>query len=144
MYKIEKPYILSVAEIIYQEIVKIKKQNPEYSNNQAIEDFIGSEKYKEISSGRFHDNWLKELKENNFIDKKTEKKIPDETIKLLEVQKEIMKKQLINFPNLYDAKNKTLLKISQRAFDLIWRMCESYELWCKETNQKDLLKLNIS
>ena len=144
MYKIEKPYILSVAEIIYQEIVKIKKQKPEYSNNQAIEDFIGSEKYKEISSGRFHDNWLKELKENNFIDKKTEKKIPDETIKLLEVQKEIMKKQLINFPNLYDAKNKTLLKISQRAFDLIWRMCESYELWCKETNQKDLLKLNIS
>ena len=144
MYKIEKPYILSVAEIIYQEIVKIKKKNPEYSNNQAIEDFIGSEKYKEISSGRFHDNWLKELKENNFIDKKTEKKIPDETIKLLEVQKEIMIKQLINFPNLYDAKNQTLLKISQRAFDLIWRMCESYELWCKETNQKDLLKLNIS
>ena len=36
MYKIEKPYILSVAEIIYQEIVKIKKKNPEYSNNQAI------------------------------------------------------------------------------------------------------------
>ena len=144
MYKIEKPYILSVAEIIYQEIVKIKKKNPEYSNNQAIEDFIGSEKYKEISSGRFHDNWLKELKENNFIDKKTEKKIPDETIKLLEVQKEIMIKQLIKFPNLYDAKNQSLLKISQRAFDLIWRMCESYELWCKETNQKDLLKLNIS
>ena len=144
MYKIEKPYILSVAEIIYQEIVKIKKQNPEYSNNQAIEDFIESEKYKEISSGRFHDNWLKELKENNFIDKKTEKKIPDETIELLEVQKEIMIKQLIKFPNLYDAKNQSLLKISQRAFDLIWRMCESYELWCKETNQKDLLKLNIS
>ena len=144
MYKIEKPYILSVAEIIYQEIVKIKKQKPEYSNNQAIEDFIGSEKYKEISSGRFHDNWLKELKENNFIDKKTEKKIPDETIKLLEVQKEIMIKQLIKFPNLYDTKNQSLLKISQRAFDLIWRMCESYELWCKETNQKDLLKLNIS
>ena len=144
MYKIEKPYILSVAEIIYQEIVKIKKQNPEYSNNQAIEDFIGSEKYKEISSGRFHDNWLKELKENNFIDKKTEKKIPDETIELLEVQKEIMIKQLIKFPNLYDTKNQSLSKISQRAFDLIWRMCESYELWCKETNQKDLLKLNIS
>lgn len=144
MYKIEKPYILSVAEIIYQEIVKIKKQNPEYSNNQAIEDFIESEKYKEISSGRFHDNWLKELKENNYIDKKTEKKIPDETIELLEVQKEIMIKQLIKFPNLYDTKNQSLLKISQRAFDLIWRMCESYELWCKETNQKDLLKLNIS
>ena len=55
-----------------------------------------------------------------------------------------MIKQLIKFPNLYDAKNQSLLKISQRAFDLIWRMCESYELWCKETNQKDLLKLNIS
>ena len=36
------------------------------------------------------------------------------------------------------------LEISQRAFDHLWRMCESYELWCKETNQTNLLILNIT
>ena len=140
----EKPYILFVAEIIYKEIYKIKKQNPEMNNTQAVESFIGCEIYNEISSGEFHENWFKELKKNNFIDKITKTKIPDETVRLLEIQKEMMKKQLIRFPDLYYTKSKSPLKISQRAFELIWRMCESYELWCKETNQKNLLKLNIT
>ena len=144
MESLEKPYILFVAEIIYKEIYKIKKQNPEMDNSQAVESFIGCEIYNEISSGEFHENWFKELKKNNFIDKITKTKIPDETVKLLEIQKEMMKKQLIRFPDLYYTKSKSPLKISQRAFELIWRMCESYELWCKETNQKNLLKLNIT
>ena len=144
METLEKPYILFVAEIIYKEIYKIKKQNPEMDNTQAVENFIGCEIYNEISSGAFHENWFKELKKNNFIDKITKTKIPDETVRLLEIQKEMMKKQLIRFPDLYYTKSKSPLKISQRAFELIWRMCESYELWCKETNQKNLLKLNIT
>ncbi len=144
METLEKPYILFVAEIIYKEIYKIKKQNPEMDNTQAVESFIGCEIYNEISSGEFHENWFKELKKNNFIDKITKTKIPDETVRLLEIQKEMMKKQLIRFPDLYYTKSKSPLKISQRAFELIWRMCESYELWCKETNQKNLLKLNIT
>ena len=144
METLEKPYILFVAEIIYKEIYKIKKQNPEMDNTQAVENFIGCEIYNEISSGEFHENWFKELKKNNFIDKITKTKIPDETVRLLEIQKEMMKKQLIRFPDLYYTKSKSPLKISQRAFELIWRMCESYELWCKETNQKNLLKLNIT
>ena len=52
-------------------------------------------------------------------------------------------KQLIKFPNLYYAKSSFPLEISQRAFDQLWRMCESYELWCKETNQSDKLLLKI-
>ena len=31
------------------------------------------------------------------------------------------------------------LEISQRAFDHLWRVCESYELWCKETKQTKLM-----
>ena len=139
----ERPYILFVAEIIYSEISKIKKNNPELSNIDAIDSFIGSETYNEISSGKFHDNWFEELSKNNFIDKKTRKKIPEETLKLLKVQKDIMIKQLIQFPDLYYAKSHFPLEISQRAFDQIWRMCESYELWCKETKQNELLFLNI-
>ena len=139
----ERPYILFVAEEIYSKICEIKKKNPELSNIDAIESFIGSEKYKEISSGKFHDDWFKKLKENNFVDKKTNKKIPSETIRLLEIQRDMMIKQLIQFPNLYYTKSHFPLEISQRAFDQLWRICESYELWCKETKQNKLIVLNI-
>ena len=70
--------------------------------------------------------------------------MPDETIKLLQVQKDATVKQLIKYPELYYAKNSFPLEISQRAFDFLWRMCESYELWCKETGQTELLLLNIT
>ena len=139
----EKPYVLYVAEYIYLKICKIKKKNPDFSNINALESFIGTDEYKEISSGEFHDKWIENLKKNNFIDLKTKKKIPDETIKLLHVQKDMMIKQLIQFPELYYAKSHFPLELSQRAFDHLWRMCESYELWCKETKQKHLIILNI-
>ena len=73
----DRPYILHVAEIIYKEISKIKKNNSELSNIDAINSFIGSETYNLISSGEFHNNWLKELKNNKYMDKKTKKKIPE-------------------------------------------------------------------
>ena len=139
----ERPYMLFVAEIIYSEISKIKKNNMGFSNIDAIDSFIGSEIYKEISSGKFHDKWFDELKKNNFIDQNTKKKMPDETLKLLKVQKDMMIKQLIQFPDLYYAKSHFPLEISQRAFDHLWRMCESYELWCKESKQEKLITLKI-
>ena len=52
-------------------------------------------------------------------------------------------KQLIQFPNLYYAKSHYPLEISQQAFNNLWRMCESYELWCKESNQNNLIYLKI-
>ena len=73
----------------------------------------------------------------------SQKQIQDQ-IKLLEIQKDMMIKQLIQFPNLYYTKSHYPLEISQRAFDNLWRMCESYELWCRETNQLELLFLNIT
>ena len=139
----EKPYVLFVAELIYSEVSKIKKDNPSFSNLEAIENFIGSTVYNKISSGEFHKSWLQKLEKKNFIDNKTKKKIPDGTIKLLNMQRDLMTKQLIQFPNLYYTKSHFPLEISQRAFDSIWRMCESYELWCKETKQPELLFLNI-
>ena len=132
----EKPYILHVAEKIYLEISGIKNKNNAFSNTNAINKFIGSEVYQEISSGKFHDKWFEHLENEN-------KKIPDETMKLLKIQREMMIKQLIQYPELYYTKNNNPLKISQRAFDHLWRMCESYELWCKETNQQELILLNI-
>jgi len=143
MNSIEKPYVLFVAELIYLKICEIKKKNLGFSNIDAIENFIGTETYNNISSGKFHDDWLKRLKNNDFIDQKTKKKIPEETIRLLTIQKDMMVKQLIKFPNLYYAKSHFPLEISQRAFDHLWRMCESYELWCKETKQSKLLILKI-
>ena len=70
--------------------------------------------------------------------------IPKETLRLLKIQKEMMIKQLIEYPELYYTKNQSPLEISKRAFDHLWRVCESYELWCKETNQKNLILLDIT
>ena len=139
----KKPYVIYLAEIIYRNIASIKKKNPDISNIDAIEGFIGTELYNDISSGKFHDNWFNKLKENNFIDPNTKKKIPNDTIELLQIQKDIVTKQLIQFPELYYAKSHFPLEVSQRAFDHLWRMCESYELWCKETKQNKLIILKI-
>ena len=140
----KKPYVIYLAEIIYKNISEIKKKNSNFSNIDAIEGFIGTEKFNYISSGKFHDTWFKDLENNEFIDKDSDEKIPEETIKLLRVQKDATIKQLIKFPELYYAKSSFPLEISQRAFDYLWRMCESYELWCKETNQPESLILKIT
>jgi len=139
----EKPYVIYMAEVIYKNIIDIKKNNLGLSNVDAIEGFIGTSLYKEISSGRFHDNWFKDLKKNKHIDINSGKKIPEETIKLLEIQKDVTMKQLMEYPRLYYAKNSFPLEISQRAFSYLWRVCESYELWCRETKQLKLISLNI-
>ena len=127
--------ILLVAELIYSEVSQIKKLNPDLSNINAIETFIGSETYKDISNGEFHDE---------LIEKVSKRNVPEETLRLLHIQKDLSVKQLIQYPELYYAKSHYPLELSQRAFDHLWRMCESYELWCKETNQKKLIVLNLT
>ena len=69
-----RPYVLYVAEKIYLKVSEIKKQNPEVTNIEAIERFIGTDTFNEISSGKFHDKWFEELKKNNFVDKNSGKK----------------------------------------------------------------------
>ena len=139
----DKPYVLRVAELIYSSVVNIKKENPGMTNIQAFELFMTTKDYDLISSGEFHNQWFLELKDNNFIDKMTGKKINDETMRLLEIQKDSMVKFLMKIPKLYYAKSHFPLEISQRAFDHLWRVCESYEMWCKETKQNELIKLKI-
>ena len=70
-----RPFVLYVAEIIYQKINEIKIKNPNLTNIQAFEIFIASDDYNEISSGNFHDKWFKELESNDYVDKSTKKKI---------------------------------------------------------------------
>ena len=120
----DKPYVLRVAELIYNKVVDIKKENSQMTNIQAFEVFMTTEDYDLISSGEFHNQWFLELKENDFIDKLTKKKINEETIKLLELQKDSMVKFLMKIPKLYYTKSHFPLEISQRAFDHLWRVCE--------------------
>ena len=141
--KTEKPYVLRVAEFIYLKINEIKNQNPELNNIQAFEIFMSTKDYEFVSSGEFHNKWLFDLKNNDFIDNITGKKINNETLRLLELQKDSMIKFLIKIPKLYYTKSHFPLEISQRAFDHLWRVCESYEMWCKETNQVKLIKLDL-
>ena len=142
--KIDKPYVLRVAELIYLKIIDIKKRNPGMNNIQAFEIFMTTNDYDLISSGEFHNKWFLELKKNNFIDKITGKKINKETLRLLELQKDSMIKFLMKIPKLYYTKTHFPLEVSQRAFDHLWRVCESYEMWCKETKQEKLIKLYLS
>ena len=141
--KIDKPYVLRVAELIYSKIIEIKNENPEVNNIQAFEIFMTTKDYDFISSGEFHENWISELKDNDFIDKITGKKINEETLRLLDIQKDSMVKFLLKIPKLYYTKTHYPLELSQRAFNHLWRVCESYEMWCKETKQKNLIKLNL-
>jgi hypothetical protein len=139
----DKPYVLRVAELIYSKVANIKKDNSKMTNIQAFEVFMTTKDYDLISSGEFHNQWFLELKKNDSIDNLTGKKVNDETMRLLEIQKDSMIKFLIKIPKLYYTKSHFPLEISQRAFDHLWRVCESYEMWCKETKQKELIQLNI-
>ena len=139
----DKPYVLRVAELIYNKVVNIKKENSQITNIQAFEIFMNTKDYDLISSGEFHNQWFVELKKNDFVDRLTGKKINEETIKLLELQKDSMVKFLMKIPKLYYTKSHFPLEISQRAFDHLWRVCESYEMWCKETKQNKLIKLDL-
>ena len=63
----EKPYVLLVAEAIYLKVCEIKKRNPELSNINAIENFIGSTTYNEISSGKFHDELIEKVSKKKYL-----------------------------------------------------------------------------
>jgi len=139
-----QPYVLRAAEFVYLNIVEIKKQNPEINNIQAFEIFMTTKDYDLLSSGQFHDKWFLQLKKSQFVDQITKKKIDEETLRLLVLQKNSMVKFLMKIPKLYYTKSHFPLEISQRAFDHLWRVCESYEMWCKETNQENLIYLNIT
>ncbi len=77
------PLVLYVAEFIYLKIHEIKNNNNDLNNIDAFEIFMGTNEFDEISSGKFHDVWFEHLKNNNFIDKLTGKKVSEETLKLL-------------------------------------------------------------
>ena len=138
------PLVLYVAEFIYLKVYEIKNKNKDLNNVDAFEIFMGTNEFDEISSGKFHDNWFKKLKDNNFINTITGDKVSEETLKLLEIQKNSMVKELIKIPKLYYAKSHFPLELSQRAFNHLWRVCESYELWCKETKQDKLILLGLA
>ena len=141
--KTKKPYVIYIAEIIYSYVSIIKNKYSNIETKDAINKFMETEEFKKLSSGKLHDEWFAKLKKNNYLDQETGDKIPDETIKLLEIQKDMTIKQLIIIPELYETKNNTLIEASNRAYQYLWRMCESYELWCNETNQPEQLLLKI-
>ena len=142
--KIKKPYVIYMAEIIYSYVSIIKKEDSNIETKEAINKFMGTEEFKRLSNGTLHEEWFKELKKNDYLDQETGKKIPEETIKLLNIQKDATIKQLMKIPALYETKNNTLIEASIRAHQFLWRMCESYELWCKETGRSEQLLLNIT
>ena len=123
----DKPYVLRVAELIYKKVDKIKKENSEMTNIQAFEVFMTTKDYDLISSGEFHNQWFLELKNNNFIDNITGKKVNEETMRLLELQKDSMKdgfelKIIKADKNDLDQHESRLLDIEERkSIKTLWR-----------------------
>ena len=132
---IPKPAMLYAAEEIYSMVSDIKLKNPEISVIEAVERYIGSKSYQNLSSGEFHNELLNRLQKN---------KAPKKTIELLLVQKKVVVERLKHVEGSYFAKSSFPLDTSQTTFDLLWRMCESYELWCKEINDIKSITLGIS
>ena len=141
--KTKKPYVIYMAEIIYSYVSIIKKKNSTISTKDAINRFMETDQFKKLRDGTLHDAWFIELKKNDFIDKETSVRIPQETIKLLEIQRDVTIKQLSSIPELYEVENNTLIEVSNRAYQFLWRMCESYELWCNEADHSEQLLLQI-
>ena len=118
------PHVLYVAKFIYLKIYEIKNKNKDLSNIDAFEIFISTKDFDEISSGKFHEDWFNSLIVNNYTDKSSGKKINSETMKLFEIQKKSMIRELLKIPKLYYAKSHFPLELSQRAFNHLWRVCE--------------------
>ena len=127
--------MLYVAEEIYNSIVDIKNKDTNISKIDAIERYIGTDSYIKISSGRFHENLNKELE--------SEGKLDNEISKLLEIQRKNILEKFKTNKSTYFAKSSFPLSDTQNAFDLLWRMCESYELWCRETGYKEKIVLKL-
>ena len=138
-----KPLMLYLAESIYLQLIKIKESESQITNIELVERFLTTNEFNEIKKGNFHNNLFAKLKENNFINLETGIKIPKETIDLLNLQKNTVMKQFQENSETYFAKSSFPLSISQNAFGLVWRMCETYELWCKEIKNEKLIKLKF-
>ena len=85
--------MLYLPESIYSNLVKIKNEDLGLNNIELIERFISTKEFDEIKNGGFHDNLFVKLKENNFLNFETGKKLPKETIDLLNLQKNTVIKQ---------------------------------------------------
>ena len=133
--KIDKPIIIYAAEEIYLKVSNIKKENPEISLVEAVERYIGSESYNYLKSGEFHNKLF-----NNF----SKKHLPTKILEMLMIQKKIVIEQFKDENKNYFAKSQFPLSSTQSKIGFIWRMCESYELWCKEIGKNKLITLRVS
>ena len=133
--KIDKPIIIYAAEEIYFKVSNIKKGNPEISVVEAVERYIGSESYNYLGSGEFHNKLFNNLSKKNF---------PTKILEMLMMQKKIVVEQFKDENRDYFAKSQFPLSSTQSKIGFIWRMCESYELWCKEIGKTKLITLRVS
>ena len=69
--KTRKPYVIYMAEIIYSYISIIKKKYSNIDTKEAIIRFMETDQFKKLRDGTLHDEWFFELKENDFMDRKT-------------------------------------------------------------------------
>ena len=88
--------------------------------------------------------WEAENSIISFLTTYKKKKISTKILEMLMMQKKIVVEQFKDENRDYFAKSQFPLSSTQSKIGFIWRMCESYELWCKEIGKTKLITLRVS
>ena len=138
-----KPLNILMCEIVYTAIVV---NRPKFkSTRDTIYDFIQNSKTFKVGlqEGKLHNDFIAEVRSNNMQHPTQEVTMTELDMRQIELDRDVIMKQVARVADPGDRSEKTSTGLSDRAYKQIWRMCQSYEEYCIETNQPGPLPLNI-
>jgi len=140
-----KPLNIHMCEIVYTAVV-FERIHTSKSTRETIMNFIEKGKTFKygLQEGGLFNEFIAEIRAHNMEDPAiTGKKFTEEDIKQIETDRDEIMKQVGRVADPGEPSEKTSTGLSDRAYKQIWRMCESYEKYCIETNQPGPLPLGI-
>lgn len=165
-----KPLNFYMCESVYSAIaVNLKKHK---STRQAILWFITeSETFTALAEGRLHNEFIKALERNtpdklldyqditmhdprelkkemeemgyDYIEAETGEQFTQEDMDKIVEERDRIMLEVSRVGSILETSKTSSTGFSDNAYKQVWRMCESYEKYCIETNQPGPLPLNI-
>ena len=146
-----KPLNFHMCELVYTAIVMNMSKHK--STRDGIIHFIeNSETFKNLQEGKLYDDCINDCLKNpinddaygkGYIEPETGEFFSEEAVEELRQDRDRIKLEIARIAPPRERSEKTSTGLSDRAYRQIWRMCESYEKYCIETNQPGPLPLNI-
>ena len=133
-----------MCEIVYTAVV-FERIHTSKSTRETIMNFIEKGKTFKygLQEGGLFNEFIADIRANNMEHPDHKQKMTEEDIKQIETDRDEIMKQVGRVADPSERSDKTSTGLSDRAYKQIWRMCESYEKYCLETNQPGPLPLNI-